>query len=376
MEIMRSIRWRQLQVSARTTWTFVQVETSAGRLGTGEATVPCRHDDVISCILRLREALEGTPVRVAADKLRPLPASAALAETAASCAIDQALFDLEGQQRGEPISGVLGARLRSSLEVYANVNRRTVDRSPGGFAASARAAVASGMRAVKIAPFDRVRPHLSPEEAHPYLTKAFDRIGAVRAAIGPEVRLMVDCHWRLSPPMVEEFVAVAAEHSLFWIETPIAEDPRNHAAIRRARTLANAAGVRLAGGELQVGTAGFAPLIDGDLYDVVMPDMTFVGGYAAFLQVAEAAASRGVLVSPHNPTGPVCHAHSVQASAVLPGFLQLETQFDESPLFDAIVDGSLPAARMGRMTVPSDPGLGLRLRSEAFSLEPAADGGP
>ncbi|MBK8314600.1 MAG: hypothetical protein IPL01_11555 [Acidobacteria bacterium] len=59
---------------------------------------------------------------------------------------------------------MFGGRVRDTLPVYANVNRATKSRKASGFAATAKAAVADGFRAVKAAPFDgfppRVRLHL------------------------------------------------------------------------------------------------------------------------------------------------------------------------------------------------------------------------
>lgn len=360
METITAIRSSQVQASPRTRWTFVEIATSAGRIGLGEASLHYGEEEILAHVSRLADALQGLAATV-----RSMPGlmaeTASLPEVAATCAIDQALFDLEAQCSGCPIAALLDAVPRTEIAMYANINRRTVDRTPAGFAMSAAAAVHAGMKAIKIAPFDRVRPHMSRVEAAPRLAVAFERIAAVREAIGPDCLLMVDCHWRLNAGMVDDVVREAAKNTLFWIETPFAEEPEWFDAIRALRGRANDVGVRIAGAELKVNLSGFAPIIDAGLYDVLMPDMTFVGGYAAFMQVAEAAASARIHVSPHSPTGPVCHAHSVQVSSVVPQFLHMEMQFDESPLFAQIVAGALPLPRNGRIQVPRDAGLGLRL---------------
>ncbi len=66
-------------------------------------------------------------------------------------------------------------------------------------------------------------------------------------------------------------------------------------------------------------------------------------------------------VAPHNPTGPIAHAASLHVCAGLRGFSRLELQFNESPLFDALVQPPLPAPAGGRAQVPQGPGLGIAL---------------
>jgi len=137
-----------------------------------------------------------------------------------------------------------------------------------------------------------------------------------------------------------------------WFECPLPETPENYAAIKRLRAKANAAGMRLAGAELFIGAAGFKPLLEQGLYDVVMPDVKYAGGLAECLRIAELAARHGCAVSLHNPSGPVCHAHSVHLSAVLEGDERLEYQHGETPSFFAIAPG-LEAPSRGSAALPA-----------------------
>ena len=50
---------------------------------------------------------------------------------------------------------------------------------------------------------------------------------------------------------------------------------------------------------------------------------------------------------------------SLQISAVLPGFDRLEMQFDESPLFDALLRAPFGAIKNGHATLPSGEGCGV-----------------
>jgi galactonate dehydratase len=124
-----------------------------------------------------------------------------------------------------------------------------------------------------------------------------------------------------------------------WFECPLPETPEHYPAIRRLRAQANAAGLRLAGAETFIGVEGFRPLLERGLYDVVMPDVKYAGGLRECLRIAALAERHGAACSLHNPSGPVCHAHSVHLSAALPGSERLEYQHGETPLFFAIAPG-------------------------------------
>jgi len=362
---IRAVTARLLKVSARSYWILVEVGCADGATGVGEASLHVSQRQVKAAAELLGGRLLGLEPPAALAALDPWREDD-LVRASAICALDQALNDLEAQAAGIPLCRRFSDRPAPQLEVYANINRRTHDRSPEGFAASARDAVAAGFGALKIAPFDDVAPSLGVGDAAPLLDAGFARIEAVRAVLGHR-RLLVDCHWRLSPEMLGPVLDVCVANHVFWLETPFPEELDRIQEIRAVRARANARGVRTAGCELKIGRAGFAPYIAAGAYDVVMPDMKYVGGYQAFLSVSADAAAAGLAVSPHNPTGPVCHAHTVQASAAIAPFLILEMQFDETPAFEAIVEGALPMPTDGHLQVPHTPGLGIRLRHEALS---------
>ena len=350
-------------VSPITIWLFVQLRTEAGRVGTGEATLPGQETAVVAQLRRLAAPLAGVPAAV--DEIRPAgqnPAAGALAAATAAGAIDQALWNLQGQAAGRPLAGMLGTARRDDVAVYANINRRTRDRSPDGFVASAKAALAQGFDAIKVAPFDEVRNRSAA--AADQLRSAGEglaRIAAVRAALAPDMRLMVDCHWRFSPAAAAALIPELAALGVWWLECPVPEIEDDIDAVRGLRRLANDRRMVLAGCETMIGVGGFRPWIEAQAYDVVMPDVKHVGGLGDLLLIDEPAGAHGIELAPHNPSGPVAHAVSVHMSTLLEGFLILEQQFDESPRFAGIVDGALPTAD-GRAVPPRGHGLGVRLK--------------
>lgn len=358
------LRQRGARVSGKTLWHFAEIEASSGLVGTGEASLQGQAPAVAVEIARLAEALEGGPAGPQA--LAGLPAPKTLAEAAARSAVDLALRDVAAQAAAEPLAEALGGAHRDQIALYANINRRTEDRSPAGFAASAGEAVAAGFTAFKIAPFDGVTAEaLAEPGGHAVLEPGLARIAAVRQRIGTEAELMVDCHWRLDEAATLAVLRAVEPLRLYWLECPLPETADNVPALVRLRHAANARGMKLAGCEQAIGLDGFVPFLAAGAYDTMMPDVKYVGGLDEVLRVADAFAAAGVDFSPHNPSGPICHAASLHVSAAVPGFSRLELQFDESPLFDSLVGGGLPRIAGGAAGVPQGKGLGVALQRES-----------
>ena len=350
-----------VRVSHKTCWTFVRLQTEDGRTGEGEATLLAREDELVSAgealiPVALREAEISDPGSFARQHV---PAS--LPRAGIVSAIDQALWSLKVSGNGQSLAEALGVR-REPVPVYANINRRTEERTPKGFAASAKAAMAAGHVAFKVAPFDEVDTALcSRGEGVAAMQAGLERVAAVRDAVGSDSRLMIDCHWRFDEDTAVELIKAAAEMAVYWVETPLLEIEENIPALTRLRRQCNDLGMRLAGLETSVTWQGFRPFCEAGAYDVVMPDVKYIGGVDELLRTVDHCDALGMEISPHNPSGPICHAMSLQVSAALGAFDRLELQFDESPLFDALAGSRQVEVSSGLLSLPAGPGLGVTL---------------
>lgn len=362
------IRIVGLNVTPKTNWLFLRVTTQGGRVGWGEATLANHEDAMAAEASRLAGEAIGRDARDRGLLARLLPhVPGGLVRHTAISAFEQALTDLAAQDAGVSIARLLGGGRHDPITLYANINRGTDPRTPDGFAAAARRAVAHGFRAIKLAPFDGVVWEDAAErDQRAHVTAGIACIAAVREAVGPEVDVMVDCHWRFSPAGAAALIRALASLDLYWIECPIAE--ANLPELRRLRGLANDRGMRLAGAETLAGMAAYRPLIETGAYDVLMPDIKHAGGHVEIQRIAALAQTAGVEIAPHNPTGPICHAHSLHLCATLTNFLILEVQFGESPLFHDCVQGADLLFRDGAAGLPSGPGLGVTV-NEALAQD-------
>ena len=354
------------RITHKTCWTFLRLTAEDGRTGDGEATLQGREDGLLASAeamvpLALRQATLDDP---SAFARRHAPKD--IEQAAVVSALDQALWSLHAQANGQSLAQAFGMK-RDRVPVYANINRRTELRTPEGFAASAEAAMAAGHAAFKLAPFDEVNPAVCAQgDGARAMAKGLERVAAVRAVIGDDARLMVDCHWRFDEATAGELNEAAAKLGVHWIETPMAETPENIPALVGLRRQCNALGLCQAGLETGLGWDAFRPYCEAGAYDVVMPDVKYMGGLHEVVRAASACRELGVQVSPHNPSGPICHAVSLQVSSALDAFDMLEMQFDESALFDALVGTPFGETREGHLEPPSGTGLGVTLSDDVL----------
>jgi galactonate dehydratase len=354
------------RITPKTQWAFVELEMASGLRGIGEATAQGRERDLAEKFPGIADALIGVSDATLRETISRMELPS-LTEAAIASALDQASWDISGKRREMSIAAAVRSQKRTNLGVYANINRRTLDRSPAGFAASAMDALRAGHEAVKIAPFDEVTVRdATLGDAHTAMSAGLDRVRAVREVLG-ERRLMVDCHWRFNAHTAPYVVDAAAELGIYWVECPLPETNDNLKALRSLRSLANKRGVLLAGCEEMIRRREFAPFLVAETYDVIMPDVKYAGGIEEMLTIAALAEKHSTQLSLHNPSGPVCHAVSLQFMAMLDQPDLLEMQFNETPLFDdLLLDPGFPLINAGMATLPSKSGCGVDLSKNKF----------
>jgi galactonate dehydratase len=362
-------------------WVFVVAHGPDGLRGYGEAT---HSSDDDACAARVRgewtELLVGRTLPSGAGDLGrwldriETPAHDRVATTAHS-AVEQALCDLAARRAGLPLATWLshgsepGDAEDLAVPLYATLNRGIFDRSPEGFAAAAKRAVTDGFRTLKCAPFDGVVKGGAPDgERTKQIALGLERLSAVRQAVGPDVRLMVDCHGRF---LEDEAIQVArdlARFDLSWLEEPVPfePDPQPLARVRRK------APMPIAAGELMFRAQGFRPLLDAEAVDVIMPDVKHCGGLLPLLQIAREAEARGVRVAPHNPSGPIStlsSAHACVALSTAPEYRLLEYAWGEVPWRPSLLDPP-EAITDGVLRLPPGPGLGASLNETTLQTYP------
>jgi galactonate dehydratase len=271
-----------------------------------------------------------------------------------------ALLDIAGQAYDVPVHRLLGGAVRDRIALYAN-GWYQGDRTPETFARLAREVLARGHRALKLDPFGSAGLLATGRD----VGEAADLVGAVRAAVGPDVAIYVDAHGRLAPAMARRAAEALAAHDVGYIEEPVAPD--NLDALRDLRA---GSPIPVAAGERCIGRTGFRPLIERDCVDVIQPDASWAGGLLEVQRIAAWAELHGMVVSFHNANSPLATVTAAHLAAVLPNFLVLETFDDfEEPWVREALPG-LPAVVDGEIPVPTRPGIGIVPDEDALADHP------
>ena len=235
---------------------------------------------------------------------------------------------------------------------------RRVDRSPSGFAKNAEQAVAEGFTAIKCAPFDGVSASdITKGTLMLAIHQGIDRIRAIRTAIGDEIDLMVDCHSRFNAGLIIQTAKTLDDLNLFWIEDPVSlTDLDAVAHVSQSTSMPIATGERLRT------LPDFERLLKHGRVDYILPDVKHVGGVLGLKKIATLVETTNVKVTPHNPSGPVATAASVQCMASVPNFGILEFAWGEVDWRRTLVDPSETIVD-GFIEVSTRSGFGTSLKS-------------
>lgn len=200
----------------------------------------------------------------------------------AIAAVDIALWDIKAKQLQVPLWKLLGGR-REQVPTYANcAHHLPVDE----LAAKAASYVEAGHRALKIR---GTRSFVTLQEA----TK---RVKAVREAVGPDVRLMVDVNGSWDADSAIQQLKSWEPYDVYWLEEPV--PPQDIPGYQRVRERSGS--TYIVGGEQHVGLAEFRTLIENECVDIAQPNAAMTGGITDWLRIHSYATARGVPVSPWN----------------------------------------------------------------------------
>jgi galactonate dehydratase len=356
-----NIRAEIINVSIYSNWIFVIAETDDGYQGFGEATLDGFEYEVLQTIDNLSSQIIGKDVLK--DKLYPENRSGGMITAAATSGIDMAMWDLKGKALNVPVYQLLGGAIRNKIPVYSSFNRSILDRSPEGFAEMAKKLVDEGNRGLKCAPFDLVSWR-NPVNQKKLVDQGIARFAAMREAVGDDIEIAVDVHWRMDMATSRYVVEQLKAYNPFWLETPIPEHKPN-----LIHQLKIDSGLRIAGCEMQPGAEECLSLIEHDSLDVYMPDVRYIGGITGLLKTSALLETYDLLISPHNMSGPISTAASMQVAAGMKNLLNMEYHIDEADWLSELSDHTFNVEN-GFFNLPDGPGLGVNLNLAIFRDHP------
>ena len=256
---------------------------------------------------------------------------------AALAPLDIAVWDAHGKTLGQPLYRLLGG-YRDRVPAYGSDNL-WVSLSAAELAASAKQHVADG--------FDAVKLRIGGE---PTAEAEAERVRAVREAVGPRVKIMVDAVESWSLVYARRAGRVLQEAGIAWLE-----DPVHHHDVTGLAELRRRLDVPIAAGEHLYSLDAFRTLLDARAVDVAIIDLARAGGVTPWRRIAALAHAHHVPVCGH--VVPEVQVHLL--AAVANGYL-----VEYVPRSERILK-SMPRREGSMLVAPSTPGLGLELDEAA-----------
>lgn len=347
----------------RTNWVFVKIETDSGLHGWGEATLEYRENTVVAAIRDLESYLIGKdPHNIEAfrhDCYRDAYWRGGPVLMSALAGVEMALWDIKGKALNVPVWQLLGGKVRDEVSIYVN-GWFSPAKTPDEFAEKALAVRENRFLGCKWDPFGSAWQQISKKE----LNQALDNIRKVSETVGEDVLLLIEGHGRFDIPTAVKIGQKLEEFDIYWFEEPLPPDDLNG-----MREVKERVRVPLAAGERLYNRYEYRQFFDLNCSDYIQPDVSHAGGVFEMRLLAAEAETRHIGFCPHNPSGPVANAATLQLAACVPNFIILEMMMSDVPYRADICDESL-IIKDGKMQIPTRPGLGIDLDENELEKYP------
>jgi L-alanine-DL-glutamate epimerase-like enolase superfamily enzyme len=252
-------------------------------------------------------------------------------------ALDIGLWDIVGKSAKLPLYKIWGA-----------VNDRIPAYGSGGWSKYSTAELIA--EAEKYAALGCKYYKMKIHHADPAVNAS--RVAAVKKALGPGVRMMVDVNQNRDVLGNERQARLLEEYDLFWYEEPVlADDYDGYAEV------ASKIRIPIAGGENHYTRWEFKQLLDRKALHFAMPDVCRANGFSETLRIGKLAAAHGVQLTPH-----LIHEISIHVvGALANGFLVEFMDWAPPDLWE-----DLPQFKDGMFRIPDRPGHGMTLARGAI----------
>jgi galactonate dehydratase len=358
-------------------WTLLKIYTDEGYTGVGESTNWPGSPIIETATKHAAERIIGmdpmqtdfiwTKLYRDLNWIGPFGAS-----MCAISGIDMALMDLKAKVLGVPMYQIMGGSFRKEIPLYANYWFTGGGHFDEDYARQAKIVKDAGFTGLKFDPFAHTN-YLYAEDLSSNLSltqkqmeNAMNISRAVRETVGFDIDIMIETHAMLNIKTALEMGNRLAELKITWYEEPLG--PENHDMLKEFRNRLNPS-VSICVGERHYTRYGIRPLLENGICDYIMPDITRCGGPSEMKRMASMMEAYNVLLSPHNPNGPLSTLASAHVCASTPNFFKQEFMFNDVPWRDEVIDHPLEISE-GKLVLSDRPGLGVDLIEKEMLKHP------
>jgi L-alanine-DL-glutamate epimerase-like enolase superfamily enzyme len=282
---------------------------------------------------------------------------------AAMSGVDIALWDLRGKLAGMPVWRLLGG-YRGRVPAYATGGFYAEGKGIRELTAEMEGYCRHGFRAVKMKVGRNSDVEGSPLRAMAHrgvcevsLAEDLARVRAVREAVGPDVRLMVDVNGAWDVPTAVKMGRAMELSDIYWYEEPVCPDD-----LRGSAEVARKLAIPVAGYETcTYGRIGFRDYIQANAIHFVQPDVAWAGGLTECLKIAHLAQAWNLPLAPHIHGSAVAVAAAAHLLGAIPNGSMAEMVFPAHPLMAELAMEPLVVDHTGHIELGERPGLGLEL---------------
>ncbi len=347
----------------RTNWVFVKVYTDEGICGVGEATLEYKEKALFGAVEHIKEYLVGeNPLDIEKHWhmiYRDAYWRGGPVLMSALSAVETALWDILGKHLNVPVYRLLGGKVNDKVRIYVN-GWFSGAKTPKEFGQKAKEAVKRGVTAMKWDPFGKNYLDISNKE----LNTSLECVREVREAVGSEVDLLIEGHGRFNVPTAIKIAKELEQFKPMFFEEPV--PPDNLDALKEVKLKSP---VAISAGERLYTRWDYRKMFDISAADYIQPDISHAGGIMELKKIAAEAESRYIPFAPHNPSGPVANAATLQLAATCPNFCILEIMYSDVKWRKNITNEEL-TYEDGYIKIPDKPGLGIEIDEEVCAKYP------
>ena len=295
--------------------------------------------------------------------------------TAGMSGIDIALWDIKGKMLNTPVYQLLGGKTRDKIRAYASQLQfgwgKGTDKAmlvePQQYAEAALAAVDEGYDSIKLdvlAMDDKAnwnQRNLNGVLSNRTLQLGYNRLKAVREAVGLDVDIIVEMHAFTDTTAAIQFGKMIEELGVYYYEEPVM--PLNP---KQMKKVADNVNIPIAAGERIYTRWGYRPFFEDGSIDVIQPDICTCGGLTEVKKICDMAHTYDVTVQIHVCGGPISTAAALQMEAAIPNFMIHELHRY------ALLEANTTSCKYnyvpkdGMYDVPNLPGIGQELTEDTI----------
>lgn len=276
-------------------------------------------------------------------------------------AINMAQMDILGKASGLPLYRLIGGKTRSKLKVYnTTTDYWAINNTKMGPDTEKIVTflLDRGITAMKIYPFHADGSYITNAE----IEHGLDWIRQIRNTAGTEMDICVDCWGRFDLASAQRIARALEPYNILYLEdVMLMNNAQSYSA------LASETSVPICMSETLATRYEYREFLESKACDVIMYDLTWVGGISEAKKISDMADTYFIPTSPHTCGGPLLWLASMHLSTALPNFLIMESNYWKYTHQYPYFLNNVPVPEEGYVRPPELPGLGAEIRPEIFT---------